>query len=179
MVIIGNAKQGIDVSEKVNKRLEFHKEKTIFYKSLIFLFLESFLLCLTFWLLTSPDVSFAVWPNIQAGAAIGYCFALFFIILSLTIFTYVIGLHNHDQIIYNLSLTFVLLGLYVSGYVWDGWDNVFYRLLMTLGFLFLGVIVSVPLSLVLKNQIEYRKSKKIINNNKEKNTINSEEKLEK
>ncbi|ALA98056.1 hypothetical protein SKUN_001173 [Spiroplasma kunkelii CR2-3x] len=155
--------------------LEFHASRTAFWKSLLFLIIEAVGPFLLLFFLTSPDLSFVY--HYDVGIGIGFGLTMVFSVFLLTCLGFYFYFHQADQFTYTIALSWMLYGIYLTGYWW-GWDKILYRCLVSFLFLLIAIFIGTFMTVWMRNLRGYfqiKKSKKqsesLVINKKENNNL--------
>jgi len=137
--------------------LEFHASRTVFWKSFLFLIIEAVGPFLLLFFLTSPDLSFAY--HYDVGIGIGFGLTMVFSAFLLTCLGFYFHFHQADQFTYTIALSWMLYGIYLTGYWW-GWDKILYRCLVSFLFLLIAIFVGTFMTVWMRNLRGYFQIKK-------------------
>ncbi|WP_381415110.1 hypothetical protein NPX79_00040 [Spiroplasma endosymbiont of Anurida maritima] len=132
---------------------DFNKQRTPFWKSIIFLFLEAILPFVALYITTSNDI--ALIKNYGVGASIGFAFLLIFLTTALTILFVFFNFHKEDQITYVFATICTLVLFYTTSF-WLSLDQLIYRALISI----LGLIITALIGSILSNLIRNFRLKK-------------------
>lgn len=146
-----------NITLKMQHDLEFNASRTIFIKSFLFLFIEVIIPFIMLFFLTSPDLNFSYHFDIKNGIYFGLL-----TIISIFLITYIsfyFNFHKSDQFTYNISLSWMLFGIYLTGYWWE-WNKILYRYLFSLFFLLIAIFIGTFITIWIRNINNYLNNKK-------------------